>query len=150
AEITWLQEFARSAWEKDPRLRFCWLIGYAEHANDAAYYDEIRRMSDPRFEWLDVRVGLDLEGPWRLPGPGGRPHPLAFFGPRVAHWDPFYRLPIDQVLTAARRSAGEGLAGYVPAFEPGFSTASYYSDHIPLPVNALPYCLTGFAYREAT
>ena len=71
AEITWLQEFAREAWKKNPRLLFCWLIGYAEHKNDVAYYDQIRRMSDPRFEWLDTRVGLDLKGPWRLPGPGG-------------------------------------------------------------------------------
>jgi hypothetical protein len=150
AEITWLEEFAREAWKRNPRLRFCWLIGYAEHKNDVHYHDAIRHMSDARFEWLDVRVGLDLKGPWRLPGPGGRPRPLAFFSPRIAHWDPFYRMAPADVLTAARRSADEGLAGYVPAFEPGFSTASYYYDQVPLPVNALPYCLTGFVYREAT
>ncbi|HKB37795.1 MAG TPA: hypothetical protein VKD72_15215, partial [Gemmataceae bacterium] len=150
AEITWLQEFAREAWKKNPRLHFCWLIGYAEHKNDVYYYDQIRRMSDPRFEWLDTRVGLDLKGPWRLPGPGGRPHPLAFFSRRISHWDPFYKMSVDAVLTAARRSADEGLAGYVPAFEPGFGTGSYYFDQVPLPMNILPYCLTGFVYREAT
>jgi hypothetical protein len=150
AEITWLQEFARAAWERNPRLHFCWLVGYAEHKNDVAYYDQIRHMSDPRFEWLDTRVGLDLKGPWGLPGPGRVPHPLAFFSRRIAHWDPFYRMPIDDILAAARRSADEGLDGYVPAFEPGFGTASYYYDEIPLPVNLLPYCLTGFVYREAT
>ncbi|HJT78465.1 MAG TPA: hypothetical protein VJ739_14775, partial [Gemmataceae bacterium] len=150
AEITWLQEFARAAWERNPRLHFCWIIGYDEHKHDVAYYDQIRHMSDPRFEWLDARVGLDLEGPWRLPGPGGVPRPLAFFSPRIAHWDPFYKTPIDRVLAAARRSADEGLYGYVPAFEPGFGTGSYYYDEIPLPVNLLPYCLTGFVYREAT
>jgi hypothetical protein len=150
AEITWLQEFAREAWQRNPKLRFCWLIGYAEHARDVAYYDQVRHMSDPRFEWLDTRVGLDLKGPWRLPGPGGVPHPLAFFSPRISHWDPFYKLPVEAVLTAARRSADEGLAGYVPAFEPGFGSGSYYFDQVPLPMNILPYCLTGLVYREAT
>jgi hypothetical protein len=150
AEITWLQEFAREAWKKNPRLHFCWLIGYAEHRKDVYYYDQIKRMSDPRFEWLDTRVSLDLKGPWRLPGPGGQPHPLAFFSRRISHWDPFYKLPVNDVLTAARRSADEGLAGYVPAFEPGFGTGSYYFDQIPLPMNILPYCLTGFIYREVT
>ncbi len=150
AEITWLQEFAREAWQRNPRLHFCWLIGYAEHHKDVAYYEEVRRLSDPRFEWLDARVGLDLGGPWRLPGPGGRPHPLAFFSRAIAHWDPFYKQPLDRILIAARRAADEGLSGYVPAFEPGFDTASYYSNEIPLPVDRLPYCLTGFAYREAT
>jgi hypothetical protein len=85
AEITWLEEFAREAWRRNPALRFCWLIGYAEHARDVAYYDRIRQMSDPRFEWLDARVGLDLKGPWRLQGPGGTPHPIAFFSRQVAH-----------------------------------------------------------------
>jgi hypothetical protein len=150
AEITWLEEFAREAWRRNPALRFCWLIGYAEHARDVEYYDRIRQMADPRFEWLDTRVGLDLEGPWRLPGPGGTPHPLAFFGRQISHWDPFYRAPAEAILTAARRSADEGLSGYVPAFEPGFGTGSYYFDRIPLPLDILPYTLTGFVYREAT
>ncbi len=150
AEITWLQEFAREAWKRNDKLRFCWLIGYDEHKHDVEYYEQVRRMADPRFEWLDTRVGLDPKGPWRLPGPGGEPHPLAFFGRQISHWDPFYKMPIDRVLNAARRSADEGLYGYVPAFEPGFGSASYYGDQIPLPVNILPYCLTGFVYREAT
>jgi len=150
AEISWLQEFAREAWRRNPKLHLCWLIGYAEHARDVNYYEQIRDMSDPRFEWLDVRVGLDLNGPWKLAGPGGVPHPLAFFSRRISHFDPFYKMPIANVLTAARRSADEGLFGYVPAFEPGFSTASYYRDQIPLPTDILPYCLTGFVYREVT
>jgi hypothetical protein len=150
AEITWLQEFARAAWKRNRRLRFCWLIGYAEHRSDVDYYVQIRRMSDRRFEWLDTRVGLDLDGKWVLPGPANVPRPFAFFSKRIAHWDQFYRLPVDRLLRAARLVADEGLYGYVPAFEPGFSTASYYAEEIPLPVHSLPYCLTGFAYREAT
>jgi hypothetical protein len=150
AEITWLQELAREAWKRKPNLRFCWLIGYAEHAHDVAYYDQILLMSDPRFEWLDARVGLDRKAPWRLPGPGGSPHPLAFFSRSIIHWDPFYRLPPKELLVSARRSADEGLSGYMPAFEPGFATASYYGNQVPLPVNLLPYTLTGFVYREAT
>jgi hypothetical protein len=150
AEITWLQDFAREAWRRNLKLRFCWLIGYAEHARDVKYYAQVRDMTDPRFEWLDVRVGLDPSRPWRLPGPGGIPCPLAFFSRQIARFDPFYRLPVGTVLTVARRSAEEGLFGYVPAFEPGFSSASYYQHQIPLPTDILPYCLTGFVYREAT
>lgn len=150
AEIIWLQDFAREAWRRNPKFRFCWLIGYAEHARDVRYYEQIRAMSDPRFEWLDARVGLDLKGPWRLPGPGAVPHPLSFFGPRISHFDSFYRMPVGDLLTAARRCADEGLFGYTPAFEPGFGTASYYYDQIPLPTDILPYCLTGFVYREVT
>jgi hypothetical protein len=150
SEITWLHEFARAAWQRNPNLHLCWLIGYAEHARDVAYYQQIREMSDPRFEWLEVRIGLDLKARWSLPGPGGVPHPLAFFSRQISHFDPFYRMPINDVLTAARRCADEGLLGYVPAFEPGFGSGSYYGTEIPLPTNILPYCLTGFAYREAT
>jgi hypothetical protein len=150
AEITWLQEFAREAWKRSPKLRFCWLIGYAEHHNDVAYYEQIRHMNDPRFEWLDVRVGLDLSARWVLPGPGNVERPFAFFSRRISHWDPFYRLPIDRLWQASRRCADEGLFGYVAAFEPGFGSGSYYSDEIPFPVHLLPYCLTGLAYREVS
>lgn len=150
AEISWLQEFAREAWAKNPRLRFMWLVGYDEHARDVAYYEQIRRMRDPRFEWLDTRVGLDVRRPWVLPGPGSDPRPLGYFSRQLAHWDQFYSYPVADVLERARRTADEGLYGYVPAFEPGFASASYYSDQIPLPVDQIPYCVTGFAYREAT
>jgi hypothetical protein len=149
-EIGWLQEFARAAWARNPGLRFAWLIGYREHERDVNYYDEIRRMTDPRFEWIDARVGLDLKGPWTLPGPGSVKHPLAFFSPRISHWDQFYKEPAERILRAAARIADDGLNGYTPAFEPGFSTPSYYSDEIPYPVDRLPYVLTGFVYREAT
>ena len=150
AEITWLQEFSREAWKRNPRLKFCWLIGYAEHKDDVNYYEQIRSMNDPRFEWLETRVGLDGQGKWVLPGPGGIERPFAFFSHKVIHWDPFYVRPLDHLLHWAKRIADEGLYGYCPAFEPGFSSSSYYSDQIPLPVNILPYCLTGFAFREVT
>jgi hypothetical protein len=150
AEITWLQEFAREAWKRNPKLHFSWGIGYAEHANDVYYYDQIRRMNDPRFEWLDARVGLDGNGKWVLPGPGGEKRPFPFFSHRIIHWDPFYTNRIEHIIHWARRVADDGLYGYVPAFEPGFATASYYYDEIPMPADILPYCLTGFVYREAT
>jgi len=61
---------------------------------------------------------------------------------------------IDAAHQALRPSwldlSDEGLAGYVAAFEPGFGTGSYYFDQVPLPMNFLPYCLTGFVYREVT
>jgi hypothetical protein len=107
-------------------------------------------MSDPRFEWLDARVGLDPKGAWRLPGPDDQPRPLAFFSRRILHFDPYYKIPIAHILSAGTRCAAEGLFGYAPAFEPGFATASYYSDQIPFPTDLLPFTLSGFAYREAT
>ena len=57
---------------KHPHARFAWNIGYAEHAWDVAYYRAMREMSDPRFEWLECR------GSWSLPGPEGKPEPLAY------------------------------------------------------------------------
>ena len=150
AEITWLQETARQAWKRNPELKFSWLIGYEEHKNDVYYYDQIRHMNDPRFEWLDTRVGLDGQGKWVLPGPAGKSRPFAFFSRAIIHWDPFYVRHLDHLAHWAGRIADEGLYGYVPAFEPGFGSASYYSDEIPLPLDILPYCLTGFAYREVT
>ena len=150
AEITWLQELSREAWKRNPKLKFCWLIGYAEHKDDVSYYDQIRSMNDPRFEWLETRVGLDGQGKWVLPGPGGIERPFAFFSPKIIHWDPFYVRPLDHLLHWARRIADEGLYGYCPAFEPGYSSSSYYSEDIPIPVNILPHCLTGFAFREVT
>jgi hypothetical protein len=150
AEITWLQQFAQQAWKKNPKLRFCWLIGYHEHAKDVLYYQQIRDMRDPRFEWLEVRVGLDPQGAWRLPGPDGRPRPLAFFSRQILHFDPYYKIPIAQILSAGTRCAAEGLFGYAPAFEPGFASGSYYSEQIPFPTDLLPFTLTGFAYRETT
>jgi len=59
-------------------------------------------------------------------------------------------MSVESILTASRRSADEGLFGYIPALGPGFGSASYYGNEIPLPVNILPFCLTGFVYREAT
>lgn len=150
AEITWLQELARDAWELKPELEFLWLIGYAEHASDVYYYDQIRHMTDPRFAWLDTRVGLDGNGKWTLPGPAGAKRPFAFFSPRIVHWDPFYRHRIEHLIHWAGRIADEGLYGYVPAFEPGFGAGSYYGNEIPLPVNIMPFCLTGLTYRELT
>lgn len=150
AEITWLQEFALDAWQRNPKLKFCWLIGYDEHRQDVAYYEQIRRMKDPRFEWLDTRVGLDLAAPWRLPAAGDQALPFSSFSRQISHWDQFYKRSAEELLTAARRTAEEGLAGYVPAFEPGFGSGSYYGDQIPLPMDILPYCLTGLVYREAT
>ena len=150
AEITWLQETAREAWKRNPKLKFSWLIGFKEHKEDVYYYDQIRRMNDPRFEWLDTRVGLDGQGKWVLPGPGGEPRPFAFFSRKIIHWDQFYTRQLDHLVHWAGRIADEGLYGYVPAFEPGFGSSSYYSDVIPLPLDILPYCLTGFAYREVT
>lgn len=139
SEITWLQEFAREAWKKNPALRFCWLIGYGEHTRDVEYYEQIRRMNDPRFEWLDTRVGLPGPAAGALPGLGAIPRPFTFFSQRIEHWDQFYTLPIQGILSSALRTTEHGLNGYIAAFEPGpwVGSSSYYGDVIPLPVDIL-------------
>ena len=109
-------------------------------------------MNDPRFEWLDTRVGLPGAAAGALPGPGGVPQPFNFFSQRMQHWDQFYTRPIQGILSSALRTTEHGLNGYIVAFEPGpwVGSSSYYGDEIPLPVDILPYCLMGLAYREAT
>jgi hypothetical protein len=66
------------------------------------------------------------------------------------HWDQYYRLPLRDIGEHARRIHEDGLAGYVVAFEPGFNSHSVFGRTVPFPVDAIPYRLTRFAYREFT
>lgn len=142
SEITFLQELARKTWEKNPEAVLTTAIGYAPHSSDVRYYETIRKMDDPRLHWLVVR------GNWDLPGAAGQPYPLTHFSRNMIHWDHYYQSSIEQIKAICERAANAGLLGYCPAFEPGFDSASYYSEVIPFPVNLIPYRITRFAYRE--
>jgi hypothetical protein len=142
SEITFVQQLAADIWKKHPNVHFCNNIGYAEHKNDVAFYHQVRQMTDPRFEWLDCRWA------WALPVAGGQRLPLSYFSPKAIHWGPFYSRSLDEMDTMAHKVGTDGLYGYVPAFEPGFATASYYANSVPFPTDILPYNVTGFIYRE--
>jgi hypothetical protein len=144
AEVTFLRELAERVWQNHPLARFSWNIGYAEHKSDVAYYRAVREMNDPRFEWLECR------GSWSLPGPDGRSLPLAYFTRQAIHWDLLCDVPLRKLADVCRRTANEGLAGYVAAFNPGFLTADYYGQEVPYPVDRVPFNVTRFAYRELT
>jgi hypothetical protein len=144
AEMAFLRELADRVWQNHPQARFSWNIGYAEHKSDVAYYRAVREMNDPRFEWLECR------GSWDLPGPGGKRLPLAYFTRQAIHWDLLCDVPIRKLIDVSRRTANEGLFGYVAAFNPGFLTADYYGQELPYPVDRVPFNLTRFVYRELT
>jgi len=147
AELSFLEELSEAVWTRKPTAELVWCIGYSEggsHADDAGYYARLRELADPRRHWLVVR------GNWELPDLDGRMHPLTHFAREMIHWTHYYEDPLDDLRGWIERSVHEGLLGYCPAFEPGFSSASFYSDDIPFPVNALPYVLTRFAYRTFT
>jgi hypothetical protein len=144
AEMTFLRELADRVWQNHPHARFSWNIGYAEHKSDVAYYRAVREMNDPRFEWLECR------GSWNLPGPDGKRLPLAYFTRQAIHWDLLCDVPLGKVIDNCGRTANEGLAGYVAAFNPGFLTADYYGQEVPYPVDRVPFDVTRFVYRELT
>jgi hypothetical protein len=51
-----------------------------------------------------------------------------------------------------RKTIGEGLNGYVPAYEPGFANLSVYhtQSETPFPVRLVPFCVTQFCYQTFT
>ena len=104
-------------------LGHCAAVGMPERAILSTYVGPMPLPVVPMFHvnaWGTPYAGTMIGVKWVLPGPGGEPRPFAFFSPRIAHWDPFYRDRIEHMMHWARRSADEGLFGYIPAFEPGF------------------------------
>src|SRR4051812_11294098 len=85
-----------------------------------------------------------------LPGLDGKRLPLAYFTPRAIHWDLLCDVPLAKLADVCRKSASEGLAGYIAAFNPGFLTADYYNQDVPYPTDLVPFNLTRLAYRELT
>ena len=145
AELSFLRQLSEAVWKKHPRAKFVWCLGYSEgdvHAADKAYYEHLTRtFNDPRFQWLVVR------GNWALPAADGQTHPLTWFSPNMIHWNQWYGEPVDALREWVRKSACEHLLGAVAAFEPGYSSASYYGCEVPFPAEAIPFAITRFTYR---
>jgi hypothetical protein len=141
-----LKEFSAELWQKHPKAKLVWGIGYPEaHKWDVKYYDALRRdFRDPRYYFLEVRQN------WELQDSEGVLKPLRELSANAMHWDQYYRLPLREIGEHARRIHEDQLAGYIVAFEPGFNSHSVFGRSIPFPVDAIPYRLTRFAYREFT
>jgi hypothetical protein len=141
-----LKEFSTELWKTHPQAKLGWAIGYPEaHKWDVKYYEDLRQnFRDPRYYFLDGRQN------WVLQDHEGVLKPLRELSPNAMHWDQYYKLALRDIGERARRVWEDGLAGYVVAFEPGFNSHSVYGRSIPFPVDAIPYRLTRFAYREFT
>ncbi len=146
SELDFLARLTETVWKKHPKTKLIWLIGYANHKDDPKYYERIREMGrDPRMEWLEVRMS------WKLPAADGTEKPLTYFSDRIYHWDAYYQMAPEHMQARVKQTVAEGLHGYLPAYEPGFSTRSIYGTKmIPFPVRLIPFCLTQFLYREFT
>ncbi len=143
---TFLKEFSAELWAKHPRAKLVWGMGYPEaHAWDVKYYDTLRRQfSDPRYHFLEVRQN------WELQDHEGVLKPIKGISANTMHWDQYYRLSLREIGEKARRVYEDELAGYIVAFEPGFNSHSVFGRAIPFPVDAIPYRLTRFAYKQYT
>ena len=141
-----LKEFSAELWKKHPQAKLVWGLGYPEaHKWDVKYYDELRKnFRDPRYHFMEVRQN------WELQDHEGILKPLRELSGNALHWDQYYRLSLREIGEKARRIYEDGLAGYAVAFEPGFNSHSVFGRSIPFPVDAIPYRLTRFAYREFT
>jgi len=141
-----LKEFSAELWKKHPQAKLVWGLGYPEaHKWDVKYYDELRKnFRDPRFHFMEVRQN------WELQDHEGILKPLRQLSENALHWDQYYRLSLREIGERARRIFEDSLAGYAVAFEPGFNSHSVFGRSIPFPVDAIPYRLTRFAYREFT
>ena len=141
-----LKEFSAELWKKHPQAKLVWGLGYPEaHKWDVKYYEELRKnFRDPRFHFMEVRQN------WELQDHEGVLKPLRQLSDNALHWDQYYRLSLREIGEHARRIYEDGLAGYAVAFEPGFNSHSVFGRSIPFPVDAIPYRLTRFAYREFT
>ena len=147
SELDFLEKLTAVVWEKHSKAKFCWLIGYDPHKDDPMYYERIRGIGrDPRMEWLNVR------NQWEYPTSDGTRKPLREFSERIYHWDQYYRFDWKTIQSVVRRTANEGLNGFLPAYEPGFRSYSVYptGSPTPFPVRLIPFCLTQFAYRTFT
>jgi len=147
AELSFLRAFAGEVWRRNPKAIIVSSIGYGvesqgAHTDDVLFYDGVRQLADPRLFWLVCRNN------WDFPAAEGAAKPLRRFSPNMLQWTQYYRLSTAQLGTWIHRAHGAGCVGFVPALEPGFCSASWYSDEIPYPVDRIPYVVTRFAYRE--
>ena len=143
SQLSLVLEIMQAIWRKSPQARLAYTIGYSPHKSDPAYYEAIRKMNDPRFEWMEARAS------WEMPGPDGKPLPARYFSPRIMGWRYNDQRPLDQLVSDLQRMGREGWYGAISTFSPGFSSGSFYRQ-IPFPTDLLPYVLTHFLHRELT
>ncbi|MFB3906560.1 MAG: hypothetical protein ACE15E_24225 [Acidobacteriota bacterium] len=143
AQLSLVIEIMNHVWLKHPHARLAYTVGYGPHAKDPAYYEKIRKMNDPRFEWMEARAS------WEMPGPEGAPWPAPYFSSRMMGWKYHDMRSLEDLVSDIRRMGKEGWYGAISTFSPGFNSGSFYRD-IPFPTHLLPYVLTHFLYREMT
>ncbi|HXK58845.1 MAG TPA: hypothetical protein PLP42_03030 [Acidobacteriota bacterium] len=143
AQLTLVLEIMNEIWRRHPRARLAYTVGYKPHSKDPAYYELIRKLNDPRLEWMEAR------GSWEMPGPEGQPWPAPYFSPRIMGWKYHDNRPLEQLVSDIQRMGKEGWYGAISTFSPGFSSGSFYRE-IPFPTHLLPYVLTHFLHREMT
>jgi hypothetical protein len=147
AELSFLKEFTEEVWRRSPKAILVSSIGYGAesrgaHTDDVLFYEGVRQLADPRLFWMVCRNN------WDFPAAEGPAKPLRWFSANMLQWTQYYRLSTTEIGAWVRRSRDAGCAGFVPALEPGFCSASWYSDEVPYPVDRIPYLVTRFAYRE--
>ncbi len=143
AQLSLVLEIMNEVWRKHPHARLAYTVGYEPHKSDPAYYEAIRKINDPRFEWMEAR------GSWEMPGPEGEAWPAAYFSKKMMGWKYHDARPAEQIITDIQRMGRESWYGAISTFSPGFNSGSFYRD-IPFPTDLLPYVLTHFLHREMT
>jgi hypothetical protein len=143
AQLSLIQEIMLAIWREHPHAHLAYTIGYSPHVKDPAYYEVVRRMNDPRIEWMEARNS------WEMPGPQGRPLPAPFFSRRLMSWKYHEKRKLDEIVKFMNRLGNEGWYGYIANWSPGFDSGSPYNE-VPHPTHLLPYVLNYFVYREMT
>ena len=143
AQLSLLQEIMHEIWRDHPHARLAYTVGYSAHKSDAAYYEAIRQMNDPRLEWMEARAS------WEFPATDGKALPAAYISRHMMGWRYHDTKPMDELVSDISRMGKEGWYGCISTFSPGFSSGSFHKD-IPFPTDQLPYILTHFAHREMT
>lgn len=143
AQLSLIQEIMQGVWRNHPQARLAYSVGYAPHKDDAAFYEVMRQMTDPRIEWIEMR------GSHEFPGPERKPLPAPYFSAQMLAWRYHDRTPLKQMISDFNRFGKEAWYGAVSTFSPGFSSGSLYKQ-VPLPTEELPYILTHFVHRELT
>ena len=148
SEMVWMKELMKKVWAKNPKYKLVWLIELVDkpeqaHADDPLYFERIREIKDPRFEWMVVWEAF------KLVGPRNERTPVPFFSRNMLHWDLPYWPNLQNVFEHARICTEQGYLGYSNAWTAGWNTNDWYNMDIPYPVDLIPDVITSLGFREA-
>ena len=118
AQLSLLQEIMHEIWRDHPHARLAYTVGNSAYKSDAAYYEAIRQMNDPRLEWMEARAS------WKFPGTNGKSLPAASISRHMMGWRYHDTKPMDQLVSDIGRMGKEGWYGCISTFSPGFSGSS--------------------------